>query len=134
MLHKSQLNLTGLIHAMHSNGPLHQVLLSSVMTEFTYHRNSHTQILSCSHHTAYCSTSVSKVGPNSTGLNTFWHRALTHVIWSIAWEEGTHANEIKQLRTGLTHTLQNMTNLTGSSAYFNKVHLLTWKQKSKYSF
>jgi hypothetical protein len=26
MLHESQLNLTGLVHAMRSNGPLHQVI------------------------------------------------------------------------------------------------------------
>jgi hypothetical protein len=69
---------------------------------------------------------VSKVDPDSTGLNPFWRKALVHVTWRIGWEEGTHANEIKRLRTGLAHTLQNITNLTGSSAYFNEVRLLTW--------
>src|SRR6202790_3017625 len=36
MLHKSQLNLTGLVHAMRSNGPLHQVEEMDEVLAFIY--------------------------------------------------------------------------------------------------
>ena len=64
---------------------------------------------------------VSKVDPDSTGLNPAWRKALTHVVWGTGWDEGTPANEIKQLRAALAKSLNNLTQLTGSSAYYNEV-------------
>ena len=66
---------------------------------------------------------VSKVDPESTGLNPAWRKALAHVAWSTGWVEGTPASEIKQLRAALAQSLKNVTELTGSSAYYNEVCL-----------
>jgi hypothetical protein len=64
---------------------------------------------------------VSKVDPESTGLNPAWRKALAHVAWGTGWVEGTPASEIKQLRAALAQSLKNVTDLTGSSAYYNEV-------------
>jgi hypothetical protein len=67
---------------------------------------------------------VSKVDPDSTGLNPAWRKALAHVDWSKIWDEGASASEIDQVRAALAKTLGKLSTLTGSSAYFNEVPLL----------
>jgi hypothetical protein len=62
---------------------------------------------------------VSKVNPDSTGVNPAWRNAL-----SIGWNEGTSASEINQMRPGLALALGNLSRLAGSSAYLNEVRLL----------
>jgi len=64
---------------------------------------------------------VSKVDPDSTGINPAWRKALTHLIWSQGWDEGTSASEIDQISAALTKTLGKVSTLTGSSAYLNEV-------------
>jgi hypothetical protein len=67
---------------------------------------------------------VSKVDPDSTGLNPAWRKALTHIYWGPTWDEGASASEIDQMRAALAKTLEKLSTLTGSSAYFNEVPLL----------
>lgn len=64
---------------------------------------------------------VSKLDPDSTGLNPAWRKALVHVVWGTGWDEGTPTSEIENLRTVLAQSLQNVARLTGSSAYYNEV-------------
>ena len=72
---------------------------------------------------------MSKVDPDSTGLNPAWRTALVHAVGGIGWKEGAPVSEIKQLRAGLAQTLQNLSDLTGSSAYFNEVcRLNVWRR------
>jgi hypothetical protein len=40
---------------------------------------------------------VSKVDPDSTGLNPAWRKALAHIDWSQGWDEGASASEIDQI-------------------------------------
>ena len=67
---------------------------------------------------------MSKVNPDSTGVNPAWRKALAHVVWGQGWEEGTSASKINQMRAALAKTLGMLSTLTGSSAYFNEVPLL----------
>jgi hypothetical protein len=67
---------------------------------------------------------VSKVDPDSTGINPAWRKALTHIAWGREWDEGASASEIDQMRAALAKTLERLSTLTGSSAYFNEVPLL----------
>ena len=69
---------------------------------------------------------VSKVDPDSTGVNPAWRKALTHVIWGQGWDEGASVSEIDRRRAALAKTLGQLSNLTGSSAYFNEVPLLIY--------
>jgi hypothetical protein len=69
---------------------------------------------------------VSKVNPELTGLNPAWRKALTHVVWGTGWDEGAPVSEINKLRAVLAESLQNFTDLTGSSAYYNEARLLTF--------
>jgi hypothetical protein len=67
---------------------------------------------------------VSRIDPDSTGLNPAWRRALAHVLFSESWEEGTSMSEINRLRNQLAQTLQRISDLTpGSGAYFNEASL-----------
>ena len=67
---------------------------------------------------------MSKVDPDSTGVNPAWRKALTHVVWGQVWHEGASVSEIDQMRAALAKTLGELSTLTGSSAYFNEVPLL----------
>ena len=67
---------------------------------------------------------MSKVDPDSTGVNPAWRKALAHIDWGPTWDEGASASEIDQLRAALAKTLEKLSTLTGSSAYFNEVPLL----------
>ena len=67
---------------------------------------------------------MSKVDPDSTGINPAWRKALTHVVWGRGWDEGASVSEIDQTRAALAKTLEKLSTLTGSSAYFNEVPLV----------
>jgi hypothetical protein len=66
---------------------------------------------------------VSRVNPNSTGLNPAWRKALAHVIFAAVWADGTTTTtEIDQLRKKLARQLTIISDITpGSGAYFNEV-------------
>lgn len=67
---------------------------------------------------------MSKVDPDSTGLNPAWRKALAHIDWGPGWDEGASVSEIDQTRAALAKTLEKLSALAGSSAYFNEVPLL----------
>jgi hypothetical protein len=77
---------------------------------------------------------VSRVNPNSTGLNPAWRRALGHLIFTTTWAEGTTTTEIENLRKPLARTLKKISDVTpGSGAYFNEVsdgHVLVYSPGS----
>ncbi|KAF9467719.1 hypothetical protein BDZ94DRAFT_980884 [Collybia nuda] len=67
---------------------------------------------------------VSKVDPESMGLNPAWRKALAHVILQVSWEEGQPISEIRkveqQIRDG-TMILDSVAPESG--AYFNEASL-----------
>lgn len=65
---------------------------------------------------------VAQVDPDSTGLNPAWRKALVHLLWGTGWQEGTPFSEIKQLRAVIAQSLTRVSELAGSSAYFNEVY------------
>lgn len=68
---------------------------------------------------------VSKVDPDSTGLNPAWRKALASVTFGIGWAEGTSSTEIKQLRAELAGKLESISALAPESgSYFNEVSVL----------
>jgi len=75
---------------------------------------------------------VSKVDPDSTGVNPAWRTALGHIVWGAGWDEGASASEIKQMRAVLAQGLQNLTDLVGSSAYFNEASM--FEPNPKFTF
>lgn len=75
---------------------------------------------------------VSRVDPNSTGLNPAWRKALAHVIFGTGWAEGTTPTMINQLRNQLAGRLKSISELTpGSGAYFNEVSVLVLPTNSR---
>ncbi|KAG5652218.1 hypothetical protein H0H81_005800 [Sphagnurus paluster] len=65
---------------------------------------------------------VSKVDPNSTGLNPAWRDAVGHVVFSDAWTEGQSASYINMIRQNLRQKIDIMDKVAPSSAaYFNEV-------------
>lgn len=68
---------------------------------------------------------VSKVDPDSTGLNPAWRKALAQIGYNTGWAEGASTTEITQLRKQLAQNLKKISDLTpGSGAYFNEVSVL----------
>jgi hypothetical protein len=77
---------------------------------------------------------VAQVDPDSTGLNPAWRQALVHVLWGTGWQEGTPFSEIKQLRAVVARSLTRISELAGSSAYFNEVYFrLQMQDMPRYS-
>lgn len=69
---------------------------------------------------------VSKVDPDSVGLNPAWRNALGHVALGSSWPEGTNATAIRQIEDTLKGYLGVLEELVGpdGGAYFNEVSLL----------
>lgn len=69
---------------------------------------------------------VSKVDPNSTGLNPAWRTAAAHILTQETWPEGTSGNGIHIIEKKLKGYLETLEELVGPNggAYFNKVCLL----------
>lgn len=65
---------------------------------------------------------MSKVNPDSTGLNPAWRKAIAQLGYSVEWADGTSIAGITQLRKINAQNLKRISNLTpGSGAYFNEV-------------
>jgi len=66
---------------------------------------------------------VSKVDPDSTGLNPAWRTALIHLIFGTGWPDGTTASEIDKLRAVVAQSLTDVSKVVGSSSYFNEASM-----------
>ena len=65
---------------------------------------------------------VSRVDPNSTGLNPAWRKALAYAVTEITWDEGTPSSEINAMRTDFKTSMAKLEGLApGSGAYLNEV-------------
>ena len=65
---------------------------------------------------------VSKVNPNSAGLNPAWRKAIGQVSASINWNEGTSTADINSLRKIAALNLELLDSISvDHAAYFNEV-------------
>ena len=66
---------------------------------------------------------VSRVDPDSTGLNPSWRRAISEVIIGVSWDEGSTADFISQQIDQLKQMILILDELTtDSGSYFNEVN------------
>ncbi|KAK7024262.1 hypothetical protein VNI00_016479 [Paramarasmius palmivorus] len=67
---------------------------------------------------------VSRVDPDSVGLNPAWRNAVTHVYVGDSWEDGTSAEEIQNIKEKLKGYNDILESLQpGSGTYFNEASL-----------
>jgi len=68
---------------------------------------------------------VSKVDPDSAGLNPAWRKALAHIAVGSSWPEGINASEIHQMQDKVKRHLSVLEELVGpdGGAYFNEASL-----------
>ena len=67
---------------------------------------------------------VSRVDPNSTGLNPSWRRAISEVVIGVSWDEGSTADFINQQIDQLKQMIRVLDELTpDSGSYFNEVNI-----------
>ena len=67
---------------------------------------------------------MSKVNPQTTGLNPAWRKAGVHIITGVVWPEGTTAETIEKLReVYLGDTAKFRALAPESGAYLNEVRL-----------
>ncbi|KAF8692566.1 hypothetical protein AX14_002469 [Amanita brunnescens Koide BX004] len=65
---------------------------------------------------------VSKVNPDSAGLNPAWRKTLGELVTSVDWNEGTSAAEIKSLRKIAASNLELLDTISVDHAtYYNEV-------------
>ena len=65
---------------------------------------------------------VSRVDPDSVGLNPAWRNAVTHVYVGDSWADGTSAEEIQDIKEKLRGYNDILESLQpGSGTYFNEV-------------
>lgn len=65
---------------------------------------------------------VSRVNPDSTGLNPAWRKALVHAVFRTTWDEGASFSEIEQARAELAARLKKVSDeMPGAGSYFNEV-------------
>ena len=65
---------------------------------------------------------VSRVDPDSTGLNPSWRRAISEVVIGVTWDEGSTADFISQQIDQLKQMILVLDELTtDSGSYFNEV-------------
>ena len=65
---------------------------------------------------------VSRVDPDSTGVNPSWRTAISHITIGVSWDEGSTADDISQqidLLKKNTRILDELT--TDSGSYYNEV-------------
>ena len=65
---------------------------------------------------------VSRVDPDSSGVNPSWRTAISHVTAGVSWDEGSTADYISQqidLLKNITRILDKLT--TDSGSYYNEV-------------
>ncbi|KDQ63536.1 hypothetical protein JAAARDRAFT_169472 [Jaapia argillacea MUCL 33604] len=76
---------------------------------------------------------VSKVDPDSTGLNPAWRDAIVHFAMGVGWPDGTLATEIQALRGRVSQALVALNDLApNSGAYLNEASL--YEQNWQYTF
>lgn len=65
---------------------------------------------------------VSKVNPDSAGLNPEWRKSLGELVTSITWQEGATTADINVLRETAASDLALLDTISpGSATYFNEV-------------
>ena len=83
---------------------------------------------------------VSRVDPDSTGVNPSWRTAISHITIGVSWDEGSTADDISQqidLLKKNTRILDELT--TDSGSYYNEVRnkkdcILDPKAENSFSF
>ena len=66
---------------------------------------------------------ISRVDPDSTGLNPSWRRAISEVVIGVSWDEGSIADFISQQIDQLKQMILILDELTtGLGSYFNEVN------------
>ncbi|KAH7914858.1 hypothetical protein BJ138DRAFT_1143106 [Hygrophoropsis aurantiaca] len=76
---------------------------------------------------------VSKIDPDSAGLNPAWRKAILHVTFGISWDFGANAKEIQQQIEILKAEEKALHDLTPQSgAYFNEASL--FEENWQYTF
>ena len=65
---------------------------------------------------------VSRVNPESTGLNPAWRRSVALALLHTAWQDGANSSEIAAAREPLIHDMKLLEDLAPESgAYLNEV-------------
>ena len=65
---------------------------------------------------------VTRVDPDSTGLNPAWRKALVHTVAAITWTDGTSSSEIAALRANFRRAMVKYESIApDSGAYLNEV-------------
>jgi len=96
---------------------------------------------------------VSKIDPDSVGVNPAWRKAVVHAAFGVSWPEGTSSRKIPEMVADVKQVESQLRELTPSSgAYFNEVHhdfiwhpslptrsltsvrALLWEEDWKYTF
>lgn len=73
-------------------------------------------------HSLVAGGAVSKVDPDSTGLNPAWRKAVCHVLCSESWPEGQPVPDILAARKRIQDNIKILDKVApGSGAYFNEV-------------
>ena len=68
---------------------------------------------------------VSRVDPDSTGLNPSWRRAISEVVIGMSWDEGSTADFISQQIDQLKQMIIILDKLTtDSGSYLNEVKFI----------
>ncbi|KIK55609.1 hypothetical protein GYMLUDRAFT_175341 [Collybiopsis luxurians FD-317 M1] len=110
-----------------SNNELASRLIPRDLVEKDYDRVSET-LLSLNSSLLYhlvAGGAVSKVDPDSTGLNPAWRKAAAHVALGVSWPEGTSVSDIRLLEDiakGYVGILEGLVGPDGG-AYFNEASL-----------
>ncbi|EIW73969.1 FAD-binding domain-containing protein [Coniophora puteana RWD-64-598 SS2] len=64
---------------------------------------------------------VAKADPDSAAVNPAWRKALVHIVWLAAWEDGTSSEDLTRLAELVGAQSRAMAALTpGSGSYFNE--------------
>ncbi|KAH7921264.1 FAD-binding domain-containing protein [Leucogyrophana mollusca] len=76
---------------------------------------------------------VSKVDPESTGLNPAWRESLVEAVWGAEWDEGATYSEIERSRAELAATMAQVSAIMpGAGSYFNEGSLFEPTPKQTY--
>jgi len=65
---------------------------------------------------------VSRVDPESTGLNPAWRKSLAYTLIATGWREGANSTEIAAVREHFVHDMKTLEGIAPESgAYLNEV-------------
>lgn len=80
-------------------------------------------------HSQVAGGAVSRIDPDSVGLNPAWRTAISHVIAVGVWPDGTNVKGINEVRAALKGDLKILASIAGDAAYFNEVgHFVSIKK------